>query len=235
MPLDLALWLPLISSNYPCLEYIFMVRKVFEPLKFYCILCSGAPVAQWVKRWPTDLAVLSLIPARGKIFSTVNEIPLHTAFHYHPPIVLIWLEYCWKGRKDRKSSIHPSIYLFCAHPPGTKLSRADMQISHSSLHFSFFMPSMHTPKQWCARQHRCKVMTWAKPCIDVNKASYLHSWCPFQKPYSETVKRNVVFIQIITLSHATSHGFAWHQNMPWLSTNWLNVGGVVTSLTLFRC
>ena len=34
---DMALWLTLISSNYPCLEYIFMVPKVFEPLKFYFI------------------------------------------------------------------------------------------------------------------------------------------------------------------------------------------------------
>ena len=25
------------SSNYPCLEHIFMVPKVFEPLKYYCI------------------------------------------------------------------------------------------------------------------------------------------------------------------------------------------------------
>ena len=37
MPSDLALKLTLISSNYPCLEHIFMVPKVFEPLKFYCI------------------------------------------------------------------------------------------------------------------------------------------------------------------------------------------------------
>ena len=37
MPPDLALWLTLISSNYPCLEHILMVSKVFEPLKFYCI------------------------------------------------------------------------------------------------------------------------------------------------------------------------------------------------------
>ena len=36
MPPDLAQWLTLISSNYPCLEYIFMVPNVFEPLKFYC-------------------------------------------------------------------------------------------------------------------------------------------------------------------------------------------------------
>ena len=34
---DLALLLTLISSNYPCLEHIFIVPKVFEPLKFYCI------------------------------------------------------------------------------------------------------------------------------------------------------------------------------------------------------
>ena len=34
MPLDLVLWLTLISSNYPCLELIFMVANVFEPLKF---------------------------------------------------------------------------------------------------------------------------------------------------------------------------------------------------------
>ena len=26
----------------------------------------GAPVAQWVKRWPTDLAVVSSSPARGE-------------------------------------------------------------------------------------------------------------------------------------------------------------------------
>ena len=32
----------------------------------------GAPVAQLVKRWPTDLAVSSSMPARGKIFSTVK-------------------------------------------------------------------------------------------------------------------------------------------------------------------
>ena len=36
MPPDLALSSTLIGSNYPCLEHIFMVRKVFEPLKFDC-------------------------------------------------------------------------------------------------------------------------------------------------------------------------------------------------------
>ena len=46
----------------------------------------GAPVAQWVKRWPTDLAVPNSIPTRGEIFLTVNGVPLHTAFHYQPLI-----------------------------------------------------------------------------------------------------------------------------------------------------
>ena len=40
MPPDLALSSTLIGSNYPCLELIFMVPKVFEPMKFYCILWS---------------------------------------------------------------------------------------------------------------------------------------------------------------------------------------------------
>ena len=35
MPSELALWLTLISSNYPCLQHIFMIPKVLEPLKFY--------------------------------------------------------------------------------------------------------------------------------------------------------------------------------------------------------
>ena len=36
MPLDLALLSTLTGLNYPCLELILMVPKVFEPLKFDC-------------------------------------------------------------------------------------------------------------------------------------------------------------------------------------------------------
>ena len=36
MPPVMALCFTLISSNYPCLEHLFMVPKVFEPLKFDC-------------------------------------------------------------------------------------------------------------------------------------------------------------------------------------------------------
>ena len=37
IPPGLVLLATLISSNYPCLKHNFMVAKVFEPLKFYCI------------------------------------------------------------------------------------------------------------------------------------------------------------------------------------------------------
>ena len=34
---DLAPWLTLSGSNYPCLEQFSMVPKMFEPLKFDCM------------------------------------------------------------------------------------------------------------------------------------------------------------------------------------------------------
>ena len=49
----------------------------------------GAPVAQWVKCWPTDLVVPCSSPTRDEIFSTVNRVPVHRAFQYHLPIILI--------------------------------------------------------------------------------------------------------------------------------------------------
>ena len=39
----------------------------------------GAPVAQWVKRRPTDLAAPGSSPARGELITIVTGIPLHTA------------------------------------------------------------------------------------------------------------------------------------------------------------
>ena len=36
MPSDLPLLSTLTGSNYPCLELIFMVPKVFDPLKLDC-------------------------------------------------------------------------------------------------------------------------------------------------------------------------------------------------------
>ena len=44
---DMALWLILMSSNFPCLEHIFMVPKVFEPLKFDCIFHNEVGLHRW--------------------------------------------------------------------------------------------------------------------------------------------------------------------------------------------
>ena len=77
----------------------FSIEKVLHAKNREALGVSGVSVARWVNGWPTDLAVASLGPARGEICSTVNGVPLHTAFQYHPPIVLIWLKYCWKERK----------------------------------------------------------------------------------------------------------------------------------------
>ena len=38
---DLAPWLTLSGSNYPCLEKNSMVPKMFEPLKFDCIFVQN--------------------------------------------------------------------------------------------------------------------------------------------------------------------------------------------------
>ena len=55
MPPDFALRLTLISSNYPCLELIFIVPKVFQPLKFDCI--TG---------WSGGAMVLGKLPVPGR-------------------------------------------------------------------------------------------------------------------------------------------------------------------------
>ena len=63
---------------------------------------EGAPVCQWVKHWPTDLAVQGSSPACGEIFATVNGVSFHTAFH-HPDMTEILL----KKTSNRKSSMYP--------------------------------------------------------------------------------------------------------------------------------
>ena len=66
-----------------------VLGKLPVPARPTTLNWRGATVAQRVKRWSADLAVPNSIPARGRIFSTVNGVPLHTAFHYQPLIVLI--------------------------------------------------------------------------------------------------------------------------------------------------
>ena len=37
LPPNLALWVTLSGSNYPCLEQIYMLQEIFELLRFDCI------------------------------------------------------------------------------------------------------------------------------------------------------------------------------------------------------
>ena len=62
------------GCGWGCLD-IFTLIYLFSPLS--------------PSLWETARYRLSSIPARGKIFSTINRVPLHTAFHYQPSIVLI--------------------------------------------------------------------------------------------------------------------------------------------------
>ena len=50
LPPDLALWLTLSGSNYPCLEQLYMVPKMFEPLRFDCTCTISNFV--WIKCVP---------------------------------------------------------------------------------------------------------------------------------------------------------------------------------------
>ena len=54
---------------------------------------------QWVMQWPSDLVVIAQFFPEAEMFLTIKEVPLHTAFYYHPPIVLTWLK---SGRNGRK-------------------------------------------------------------------------------------------------------------------------------------
>ena len=71
----------------------------------------GAPVAQWVQRWPIDLALTSLSPTRGEIFLTVNGF--HCAHAAALLIICPLSSYDWNTiEKDEKSQVvHPSIHL----------------------------------------------------------------------------------------------------------------------------
>lgn len=66
------------------------------------------PIAPWVNCCPADLTVPSSSPAQGKVSSTKNGVLLHTAFYHQLFMVLIWLNYCWKGQKLQV--VHPFIH-----------------------------------------------------------------------------------------------------------------------------
>ena len=65
-----AFWVRL---NHTVLQFIkphlLIGYNNVKSCRFRTAFPLGAPVAQWVKRWPTDLAVPSSSPARGRIFN----------------------------------------------------------------------------------------------------------------------------------------------------------------------
>ena len=66
-------------------------KQIQTQIPITTFLFRGAPLAQQFKRWPADLEVpgsRSAWPEAG-IFSIVSGVPLHTAFHFRPPIVLL--------------------------------------------------------------------------------------------------------------------------------------------------
>ena len=81
-----------LSASLHILDYIVKsncsIVRTIELIDFE-LPFFGVQVAHWIKRWPADLAVPGSSPARSEIFSTVNGVPLHIAFHNHPPIILI--------------------------------------------------------------------------------------------------------------------------------------------------
>ena len=113
------------------------VSPLSERQFFYCLFASlqdkaipywtnsyinGAPVAKKLQAWHTDLTL------ETEIFSIVNEVPLHTAFYYHPHIVLIFLKYCLKRRLIVKSSIRSAI--ICKHTSNKAPGRVAQSVGH---------------------------------------------------------------------------------------------------------
>ena len=95
MPPVMALRLTLVSSNYPCLEHLFIVSKVFEPYHNYRCLQG------WCVRTYGFVALTVLFSTVYKfslLLFTVNRIPLHAAFHYHrsdmTEMLLNWTKNC---------------------------------------------------------------------------------------------------------------------------------------------
>ena len=72
-----------------CLSQLLHLKSTVSPFLLKFLLVRNPGSSKWVKRQPTDLAVGSSSPTQGKIFSTLNGVPLHTAFHYQPVIIMI--------------------------------------------------------------------------------------------------------------------------------------------------
>ena len=75
-------WLTLISSNYPCLEHIFMIPKVFEPLKFHCIsIFTG--MKKFVLEGDKESVVRAYEEILQILFSDDNKYEAGPTLHKH--------------------------------------------------------------------------------------------------------------------------------------------------------
>ena len=72
------------------LNSVFSIKIVWNNI-FSTTQAEGVPGDQWVKRWPTDLAVPGSSPAQGEIFLTAAHSLPFSCFH-RPAITEILLK-----------------------------------------------------------------------------------------------------------------------------------------------
>ena len=91
-------WLTLSGSNYPCLERIFMVPKVFEPLRVDCCILNIVR-ASYLNSYRCDIPYLvnKLVPQFKWKVSTVFKIQERPAH-----IVRLFIDSRWQtGQRDK--------------------------------------------------------------------------------------------------------------------------------------
>ena len=91
IPPGLALLSTLIGSNNPCLELIFMVPKVFEPLKFYCICL-------WKSEVSIEKKIQFLIRKTYTVCHTPEQKWCHIIYLSYDVAVFQWITSCHKNR-----------------------------------------------------------------------------------------------------------------------------------------
>ena len=94
LPPVLALWLILTSSNYPCLEHIFIVSKVFELLRFDCKHGQMLNIQKHRYR-----------PHKRKCDQVLASSMYHLPIIIHLPCLCVWLICQSKNEKKKKKKI----------------------------------------------------------------------------------------------------------------------------------
>ena len=103
MPPDLSLLSTLLGSNYPSLELIFMVPKVFEPLKFDCICFFYALVMARPLSYFIEICFqhnIDFCNQTGNYFSAIN---FKSSFLYCFPCIIIVIIYGKQAHCDSYS------------------------------------------------------------------------------------------------------------------------------------